>query len=414
MRIRRAVRAAALCAAACIIGACGLLSEPTVKLVTDRAELAAYVERFNARQDSYHVQVQYSESPAQSVLDGAAADIVVGEFLASPQLLDRFDSTADIIKPGRIEPSWFYPGLLSMGTKDTRPVLIPISFDLPAIVYSRPSLPTELPSLVIPLDLLRSLAAAFNSPGKTGMAAMGFSPLWNEEYLCAAAALFGARFRPGRGGLPAFDAEGIGKTREHVRGWLTQVNGSPEKDREFADRNLVQPYYKLLATQKILFALVPFADFFSLPEDKRRDLDFRWLSNGNLIPAMDNVLFAGVLRSGGNKRGAKAFLEWFFNLQNQRSFLEVAQSRRIGVFAVSNGFSALKAINDKDLPQKYPILPGHIPPENMLLFPETQADNWVKVRGEVILPWLAASAADTDTESLEKRIDLWQKALRKK
>jgi ABC-type glycerol-3-phosphate transport system substrate-binding protein len=381
--------------------------------VTDRAELAAYVERYNARQDAYKVELEYSEVPYQSVLDGVSADLVIGEWLATPQLMDRFDSTADIVKPGRIEPSWFYGSLLSMGTRDNRPVLIPISFDLPTIVYSRPDLPSDVPSLFMPLDLLRNMSSAFNSQGKGGAAALGFSPLWNLDFLSCAAALFGARLRAGRGGLPAYDSEGLVRTADFLRGWLT-ANGGADQDRAFAEKNLVQPYYKLLDTKKILFSLLAFSDFFSLPEDKRRELDFRWLSNGTLIPALDDVLFAGVLRSGRNKRGAKAFLEWFFTPQNQRSLLEAAQSLRIGVFAVTNGFSSLKVINERDLPQKYPILVGHIPPENLLLFPETLPDNWVKVRDEVIRAWLSDAASGADVDPLDKKLDAWQKAMRKK
>ncbi len=407
-------RAALLLAACAVLASCGLLTEPSVRLVTDRAELAAYVDRYNARQDAYRVELEYSEVPYQSVLDGVAADAVIGEWLATPQLMDRFDSTADIVKPGRIEPSWFYANLLAMGSRDGRPVLIPISFDLPTIVYSRPDLPAEAPSLLIPLDLLKSMSAAFNARGKTGMTAMGFSPLWNPDFLTSAAALFGARFRAGRGGLPAYDNEGLARAADFLRGWLATVNGGADNDHAFAEKNLVQPYYKLLEAKKILFSLLSFSDFFSLPEEKRRELDFRWLSNGTLIPALDDVLFAGVLRSGRNKRGAKAFLEWFFSQQNQKSFLEVAQSRRIGVFAVTNGFSSFKAINERDLPQKYPLLLGHIPPENLLLFPETLADNWVKVRDEAIRAWISDSASGVNVSPLDRRLDEWQKAMRKK
>jgi ABC-type glycerol-3-phosphate transport system substrate-binding protein len=401
-------------AAPALLASCGLLSEPSVKLLTDRAELAAYVERYNARQDSVRVELEYSEVPYQSVLDGRPADAVVGEWLSTPQLLDRFDSTADILKPGRIDPSWFYPGLLSMGSKDGRPVLIPISFDLPAVVFSRPDVKTELPALFMPLELMKSMSASFNTAGKTGIASMGFSPLWNQDFLTCASALFGARFRAGRGGLPAFDPEGVAKTLEYVRGWVTEVNGGFDQDSAFAQRNLVQPWYKLVSNRKVLFSLVPFSEFLAVPEDKRRDLDFRWLSSGSLIPALDDVLFAGVLRSGRNRKGAKAFLEWFFSQQNQRSFLDVSQARRIGVFAVTNGFSALKSVNERDLPQKYPVTLGHVPPENMLVFPETLADNWLKVRDEVIRGWFVDAISGKDTGTLEKRIDEWQKAMRKK
>ena len=128
-----------------------------------------------------------------------------------------------------------------------------------------------------------------------------------------------------------------------------------------------------MSTKKILFALVPFSDYFALPEEKRKDFDFRWLSNGTLIPAQDDVLFAGVLRSARDKSGARKFLQWFFSPQTQRSLLEVNQSRRIGVFGITDGFSSFKAINEKDLPAEIPHASGQDPRGGIARLPRNPA-----------------------------------------
>jgi ABC-type glycerol-3-phosphate transport system substrate-binding protein len=413
--LRRAGRSALLVAAACafIVG-CGLIREPTVRMITDRAEMAAYVDRFNALQSDVRIELAWREAPFQSVLDGVQADLVVGEWLASPSVLDRFDSLSDIVKPGRIDPSWFYAGLLSMGSRDNRTVLIPLSFNLPAMVYYRPDMHAELSSMFMPLDTLQPLSKAFNTLSRSGgYSAMGFSPFWNQDFLDAAALLFGARFRPGRNGLPAWDQDGLAKTVDFAHTWLFDVNGGASADEAFTSRNWVQPWYKLITGKKILFALASFTDYFALPEEKRRDLDFRWLSLGNSIPVMNDVLSAGVLRSSRNKRGAKAFLEWFCNPSIQRTLLDLNQSRRIGVFGVTDGFSSLKSINEKELPQRYPFLLGHIPSENILAFPETLPDNWLAVRDQVIRPWIRKSASGTEDRTLEKRLDDWVKGMKK-
>jgi ABC-type glycerol-3-phosphate transport system substrate-binding protein len=360
------------------------------------------------------IELSWREAPFQSVLDGTQADLVVGEWLASPAVLDRFDSLGDIVKPGRIDPSWFYSGLLAMGSRDNRTVLLPLSFSLPAIVFYKPDMQAELSSMFMPLDTLRSLSKAFNAQSKSGgFAAMGFSPFWNQDFLDAATLLFGARFRPGRNGLPAWDQDGLTKTVDFVRAWIAEVNGGASADEAFRSRNWVQPWYKLITGKKILFALASFTDYFALPEEKRRDLDFRWLSLGNSIPVMNDVLFAGVLRSSRNKRAAKAFLEWFCNPSVQRTLLDVNQSRRIGVFGVTDGFSALKSINEKELPPRYPFLLGHIPSESILSFPETLPDNWLAVRDQVIRPWIRQSASGTEGQPLEKRLDNWVKGMKK-
>jgi len=409
------LRRAGVVAAVCVfLAGCGLITEPGVRMVTDRAEMAAYVDRFNALQSDVRVELAWRETPFQSVLDGVQADLVVGEWLPSPAVLDRFDSLGDLVKPGGIDPSVFYAGLLSMGSRDNRIVLVPMSFSLPAVVFFKPAMQAELSSMFMPLDTLQSLSRAFNTPAKSGgFTAMGFSPFWNEDFIDDAALLFGARFRPGRNGLPAWDQDGLAKTVDFARSWLAEVNGGASADDAFFSRYHVQPWYKLVAGRKILFALASFTNYFSLPEEKRRDLDFRWLAQGNLIPVDTDVLFGGVLRSSRNKRGARAFLEWFSNASVQRSLLDVNQSRRIGVFGVTNGFSALKTINERELPQRYPFLLGRIPSEAILAFPETLPDNWLAVRDQVVRPWIHQSASGAEDQTLEKMLDEWVKGMKK-
>jgi ABC-type glycerol-3-phosphate transport system substrate-binding protein len=394
------------------LAGCSFGTESAVRLITNRSELAAYVDRFNSLQGDVKVEISYQEVPSQAVLDGVPGDVVIGEWLASPAVMDRLDSLADLVKPGKLDPSWFYARFLDMGSRDNRPILIPVSFTLPAIAYMRSS--ADLANMFMPLDALESRSHDFNKTSKAGtLTSVGFSPFWNPDFLTETALLFGARFRPGRNGLPAFDEGGVAKTVDFARSWMTKVNNGPAVDAAFANRNLVQPWYKLLSSGRILFALTSFTEFFALPEEKRRDFDFRWLSQDNLIPVMDNALFAGVTRSSRQKAGARTFLSWFCSFAVQQSLLAVNQSRRIGVFGVTDGFSALKSINEKDLPQKYPLLLGHIPMENILAFPGPLPDNWVKVRDAVIRPWIEQAAAGQESDPLEKKLEDWQKSQKK-
>jgi hypothetical protein len=403
---------ACACAAAAILAGCGFGLETTVQLVTNRAEMAAYVDRFNALQSEVKVAASYQESPAQAVLDGVSGDIVIGEWLSSPAVMDRMDGLGDIVKAGKIDPAWFYSRLLAMGSRDNRPVLVPLSFSLPAIVYVRQ--PTDLPTMFMPLDTLQNMSKTFNKSNKAGaFVNVGFSPAWYPDFLTSTALLFGAHLRPGRNGLPAWDENGLKKTVDFTRTWLENVNGNAGADAAFSKRILVQPWYKLLSSGKTLFALASFTDLFALPEEERRDFDFRWLSQDGAIPVLDNVLYAGVLRTARDKAGAKAFLQWFCGLSVQQSLLTVNQSRRIGVFGALNGFSALKSVNERDLPAKYPLLLGHIPMENLLTFPDTLPDNWVKVRDSVVLPWILDTASGEETQPLEKRLEDWQNAQKK-
>ena len=401
-------------ACAALVG-CGLGPVPTVQLITDRPEMTDYVDHFNSLQSDVRVEVSYQEIPYQAVLDGVSADVVVGEYLASPSVMDRLDPLGDLVKPGKLDPSWFYPGLLAMGSRDNRPMLIPLSFTLPTVVFEKQSVPTDLPPMILPLDTLQSLGQRYNQVAKNGaLSQVGFSPLWNRDFLTSTALLYGARFRAARNGSVLWDENGLEKTVDATRQWFQMVNGGGSADQDFRDRYYqVQPWYKLLSTGRVLFALESFPSFFALPEDKRRDLDFRWLSIGNAIPVNDDALFAGILRSSRNKGRARAFLQWFCNLSEQSGLLDVNQSRRTGVFGVTDGFSSFRSTNSRDLAQRYPLLLGHIPLENMLVFPDTLADGWQRLRDEVITRWMEQSALGQASEPLDKAIADWQQAAKK-
>jgi ABC-type glycerol-3-phosphate transport system substrate-binding protein len=369
------------------------------------------VERYNARQGDFRLEVRWRESPAQAVLDGEAFDVVIGEELAAASVMDRLESLGDVVKPGRLDPAGFYPGLLGMGSRDNRPLAVPLSFDLPAMVFLRGALPDDLPSLAIDLETVRSLSRKVNAIGKGGgLSTVGFSPLWDREFLLLSVRIFGARPRAGRSGTPSWDPAGLQAGVEFLRSWIADDNGGAALDRAFAERNLVQPWERLLASRKILFALMPFTEFLALPEEKRRDLDYRWLARDNAIPVRDTVLFAGVPRTARNKRGAKAFLEWFAGPAAQRELADVNRSLRLGVFGVTSGFPALVALNEKDLPQLHPSLLGRVPAANLLAFPETLPSGWFRMRDEAVLPWLERAASTGAPEPLEDALLAWERA----
>jgi ABC-type glycerol-3-phosphate transport system substrate-binding protein len=403
-------RLASLLAAALALAGCGLLPESTVRLATSRPEVAAYVERYNTRQTEFRVEVRWRESPAQAVLDGESFDVVIGEELVTASVMDRLESLGDIVKPGRLDPAGFYPGLVSMASRDNRPLAVPLSFDLPAMVFLRGALPQDLPAQLIDIESVRSLARPVNAIGKGGgLSAVGFSPLWDREFLLLSARLFGARPRAGRGGALVWDAEGLQAGVDFARSWVVEDNGGAALDRAFAARNLVQPWERLLASRKILFALMPFTEFLALPEEKRRDLDFRWLSHGNAVPVRDTVLFAGVPRAARNKRGAKAFIEWFASPATQRELLEVNRSQRLGVFGVTSGFPALTALNEKDLAQLHPSLLGRVPAAGLLSFPDPLPSGWARMRDEAVLPWLERAASGEESGSLGDALLAWER-----
>ena len=130
--------------------------------------------------------------------------------------------------------------------------------------------------------------------------------------------------------------------------------------------------------------------------------DFRWLSHENRIPVEEEILFIGIPGNAKNKKSALVFLEWFFAPDTQQEILKMNHRKRLKVFGIGNGFSALHKVNELIFPQAYAMLIGHIPAANMLSFPQNLPADWREIKSRVIIPWLLDSLTFEQEQSTLK------------
>ena len=97
-----------------------------------------------------------------------------------------------------------------------------------------------------------------------------------------------------------------------------------------------------------------------------------------------------------NKKAAKTFLAWFYQIENQKKCLATSHFKRTRTFGIADGFSPFPEINEKELPGYYPQLGGHIPRKENLLFPEPLPVNWNGIKTEVLEPYLRKEAGRTE------------------
>jgi ABC-type glycerol-3-phosphate transport system substrate-binding protein len=384
--------------AAAMLCGCNYFGRPTVTLYTDRAELAAYCETFNVSQDEFLVEIAYRSSPIEGMLSREDnPDLIICAGLSDPKLLELFEPLSSLLNDDRIDSKAFYQDLLSLGRREKTQYILPLNFDLPAVVSLRGSFEREDGNLLLALDSMRKLASEYNVIEKEQLRREGFSPLWNEDFLYATALIFNADFRTDGVSSIQWNPEGLAEAIEYLRSWIFEVNVGDESDQAFKEKYMKMPEYRLLEDGRILFYFTDMKSFHRIPQDKREDLEFRWLSRDGKIQVRDNILFAGIPRSGRNKKGARLFLEWIFTPQVQMKIMETNQFKRLaGVFGISNGFSSLSEVNEKALPQPqfYPLFLGHIPSPEMLSFPSRLPYDWHTLKHDLVIPWLRDTIID--------------------
>lgn len=392
--------------------------EPDITIIwTDQPEFASYVELFNHSQNRYRVVVEYRDNPAGALIATRKnPDIVVGPWLKSEKTRSHLIPVDYLFNELQIKPSQFYRPLLDLGNIGGRQYLLPVSFNLPAIIFSPESRPIMPADFLVSLDQIQSLSKEYNVSKNGVYSRMGFSPRWDSDFLYLTARLYNAKFEEDSP-LFRWNKEALAEAVSYLSDWSVKTNTSPTAEDDFQFKYLYDPPYKLVTGGRNLFSYMSSDDLFVLPRDKLQNIDFRWISRKDMTPVEDDIIYLGICKKAPHLEAAEAFLIWFFNESTQKQLLE--RSRDLGTtdrrFGISGGFSALKPVNEKAFPLVYPSLLGHLPPAESLAVPHILPNNWETLKAEIVMPYLveavrAQSGTKDAASSLEARRTTWIKS----
>ncbi len=394
-----------------IVTSCMNNSNSNIILWTDKPEIAAYVEEFNSTQDKFRLEIVYKKNPGEELrASESQPDFIISDFLSSPGIMELFAPLDDLLNEERLNRNIFYSDFLNMGKKEETLLLLPVSFNLPAVMFN-----TELESVTIPPFFLNPLemetaAKEFNENSNSGFQVMGFSPRWEKEVLYLNSVLEKADFKALSTGVLSWNNDNVMKSLEDLNRWSEDINDSFESQEEFTTKFLYDPGYKLIAEKRILFYYSDLVGFFSIPPEKRKNLDFRWFALENKIPVLEDVVFSGIPLGAKNSEGAVEFIYWLFSPDTQKKLLKSSQIKRLDTFGFANGFSSLPSVNKNDLPIMYPKLAGSIPPESSLVFPDSLPFYWREIKKDVIIPWFYNRTQKIPQNiSLQEAIEEWLK-----
>jgi ABC-type glycerol-3-phosphate transport system substrate-binding protein len=398
-----------------LLGSCGIFESNTAVLWTDRPEFAFYAEYFNSSQDQYTIETRYYESLALQLTDARKnpreyPDIAAGSWLKSASTRSLFKPLDSFFRKKLVSEDSFYPRLLALGRIDDRQYLFPVSFNLPALVFARENGQMLSNLFIIDLAEIKELGKDYNIENGGGYSRMGFSPAWNDEFLFVSSTLFNTSFR--EAAPLAWDPQALEQAIVYIRNWTQDANTGISAEEDFAFKYFYDPPPKLVMSGRILFAYMKSSEFFTLAEEQRSKLDFRWIAENNSIPLSEDAIYYGICKAGKSKKAAAAFTQWFFREETQRLFLETAKTMRMNetLFGIGNGFSALRTVTEQIFPQFYPSLLGHMPPEAFLSPPNILPWNWTAIKEAVILPYLRKrirASGRTEVRSLEKQLTDW-------
>jgi hypothetical protein len=301
-----------------------------------------------------------------------------------------------------------YPALLSLGRFNRKQYLLPVSFNLPVIVFSKKNESLISNPFTIEMNEIKRLGKDFNEDKDNVFSRMGFSPLWNDDFLFEIAVISNAAFR--EDSPLAWDAEALDNAVFYTREWIDEANGGLKAEDEFFFKYFFDPPQKLVINSRILFAYMKSSKLFTMANETQLLLGFRALSGGGLIPVLEDAKYYGLHRRGRAKKAARAFTVWFFSENTQMLLLQKSKENHLSdtIFGIANGFSAMRTVNETIFPLYYPSLLGNMPPADLLAAPNILPKKWMYIKERAVIPYLREACRTTeDAPSLEQRLNDW-------
>lgn len=394
------------------LGACGILENPVAIMYTDVPEMAVYAAAFNITQNRYKIHVSFEENLPESLAKRKdKPSLAIGRYLKSAESRAQFQSLDYLFTELVINQSAFYPSLLELGNLDGRQVLLPVSFNLPLILFDTGREKEIQDNFIVSVGEIQALSASFNKLSSQGYSNMGFAPRWYPEFMYELLRLHGANFM--EASPLKWSKEGFDSGMAYMRAWSAGKNGSALAEDDFQFKYLYLPEHRSVQEGRIAFSYMNSSRFFSIPEERRASLAFRWLAKDGAVPVADDPVFAGILRASPAKSAAEAFLKWFYSDETQRSLLEDARRHRSmeSSFGLAGGFSSIRSVNEKSFPLYYPSLLGKMPPASYLQTAASLPSVWPLMKSEVLLPLLLEASGQNPPQDihaeLEKRLSAW-------
>ena len=163
--------------------------EPQRRIViwTSCAEFAQYTELFNSTHPGSNAIIVYKENPAQELppaKDELPPDIVIGSWLRTDKTGRQFKPLDYLFDRQIISSSMFYTQLLDAGKVRRTQYLLPVSFNLPAVIFSNSNTDFITDNYTLSLDEIKTIGFAYNEKNTKGsFSRMGFIPSANNDFL---------------------------------------------------------------------------------------------------------------------------------------------------------------------------------------------------------------------------------------
>lgn len=381
---------------------------------TSCSEFAQYVELFNNTHKNSKAILVYKNNPAEMLppaKDELKPDIIVGSWLRTDATERNFKSLDYLFDRKLLSTSMFYPQLVEAGRYKHNQVLLPVSFNLPAIIFDSANKDLIPDNYTLSLEQIRTTAAAYNLRKKTGAySRIGYTPLSNQDFLYLSTKLNSVNFRDEKGAI-VWNQDNLRKTTDYLKKWITDDNSSAQEQEDFVFKYLFMPSYRQVTSGRTLFSFTTSDQLFKEMKEQNLNIDYRWICNGDVMPIEDSFTMMGIYKNCKNQVGASEFISWFFQAETQQELLERKNRLKLEteLFGISGGFSAVRDVTEHILPIYYTQLLSNLPPSQEITVSQKLPARWETYKNLVVEPYIYDSLIQKQTQTIADYEKEWRK-----
>ena len=390
---------------ALLLTGCKKKTDKRLVIWTNNSEFAPFIELYNKNHKQKAILV-YKANVADSLPPKSGElqpDIIVGSLLKNSRTKKNFISLDFLFNRKYLSSSTLYKSLLKAGKINYNQYLLPVNFNIPAMIFSNENKNLIKDDYTLSIDELKESAAKFNKQNKKGAwTAIGFAPQSNPNFLYSIAEMKGAGFREDRGNSFTWNKASLNSTLDFIKDWISNVNMSAQIESDFVYKYLSETPDKQVTSGRTLFSYITSDKLFSLNAVQLSKIDFRWLNYNKLIPVEDDMIMMGIARKTKKASLAADFISWFFDVETQHSFIERKFKTNLDTiqFGIAGGFSSVKDVNEHILPVYYPAMLTNIPQPGTFLVTDRKPTTWKEIKKRVVLPYLSEILQNKEGKSI--------------
>ncbi|MEM5947394.1 hypothetical protein WKV44_02445 [Spirochaetia bacterium 38H-sp] len=386
-----------ICTLGFLIYSCNTGVDYSIRVLTNIEQTTLWAELFMAEHPMEKVELVFEDDISLYLSQHNDIDLVITDTTLEHSYFLPYPNKNNRIADGKR----FYSGILKMPGNSDGIKFFPISFDLPIFVAKKDSFTDYSDGILIDIKSAKKMAAEKTMIKNNKLKDPVFFPVFSDDFIMDSLHLFKVNFVKANNNKIIWDNRELEAFTDFIADWYIASKTDYTIAKNYGDKYLRLPQEQCILQDRTGMMYMRLSDFFSIREESREKLDFKFLSGDSIVPATGRLVYAAVPVRSKKQDISELFLNWLFDQDTQKRIIEYTKEQGLPFFGMAGGLSSITEISEAVFPIAYRELAGKIPESEHIMFSPPQEEDIKKFIEKKLLPWLDEILAKKSNRPLE-------------